>query len=98
MAKAKGKAATAAGKGGKRKVAATAAELEQRFDDGEDLTEIAVVDEASVVWKVNVDFPKWMVEELDAEAKRLGIPRQAVIKTMIDEKLRELRAARGRTA
>jgi hypothetical protein len=86
--------------GGKRKVAgskiaATAAELERRFDDGEDITEIAEVDPNKLVWKVNVDFPRWMVEALDAEAQRLAVPRQAVIKMWIDEKLREVASSRS---
>jgi len=37
--------------------------------------------------RVNVDFPAWMVASLDAEATRLGITRQAVIKTWIAERL-----------
>ena len=37
--------------------------------------------------RVNVDFPQWMVAGLDAEAFRLGINRQAVIKTWVAEKL-----------
>jgi len=36
---------------------------------------------------VNVDFPQWMVDTLDQEAQRLGIHRQAVIKTWIAQKL-----------
>ncbi|MHB1068015.1 MAG: type II toxin-antitoxin system BrnA family antitoxin [Candidatus Nanopelagicales bacterium] len=39
------------------------------------------------VQRVNVDFPAWMVSSLDAEASRLGITRQAVIKTWIAERL-----------
>lgn len=37
--------------------------------------------------RVNVDFPLWMVEELDKQADHLGIPRQALIKMWIAEKL-----------
>ena len=37
--------------------------------------------------RVNVDFPMWMVEALDKEAQRLGIHRQAVIKTWIAQLL-----------
>jgi hypothetical protein len=37
--------------------------------------------------RVNVDFPSWMVESLDREAKRLGVTRQSVIKVWIAEKL-----------
>lgn len=39
------------------------------------------------VRRVNVDFPVWMVESLDAEAVRLGVTRQSVIKTWIAERL-----------
>ena len=39
------------------------------------------------VQRVNVDFPVWMVESLDAEATRLGITRQPIIKTWIAERL-----------
>ncbi len=39
------------------------------------------------VRRVNVDFPVWMIASLDAEAARLGITRQAVIKMWIGERL-----------
>lgn len=39
------------------------------------------------VRRVNVDFPIWMIESLDAEAARLGITRQSVIKTWIAQRL-----------
>ena len=39
------------------------------------------------VRRVNVDFPAWVVEGLDRQAKRLGITRQALIKTWIAERL-----------
>ena len=37
--------------------------------------------------RVNVDFPAWMVEGLDARAAHLGITRQALIKMWIAERL-----------
>lgn len=37
--------------------------------------------------RVNVDFPGWMIAALDRQAKRLGISRQALIKSWIAEKL-----------
>jgi hypothetical protein len=70
----------------------TAAELDRKFDDGEDISEY--IDWSSArrpglePKRVNVDFPSWMVTSLDKEAKRLGITRQALIKTWIAEKLR----------
>jgi hypothetical protein len=39
--------------------------------------------------RVNVDFPVWMIESLDAEARRLGVSRQSVIKVWIADALKE---------
>jgi len=38
--------------------------------------------------RVNVDFPAWMVDSLDREARRLGVTRQSLIKLWLAEKLR----------
>jgi len=35
--------------------------------------------------KINIDLPDWMITALDAEADRLAINRQAVIKTWLAE-------------
>ena len=40
--------------------------------------------------RVNVDFPTWMVEELDREATRLGVTRQSIIKMWLAERLERL--------
>jgi hypothetical protein len=37
--------------------------------------------------RVNVDFPVWMIESLDREAKRLGVTRQSIIKVWIADRL-----------
>ena len=37
--------------------------------------------------KVNVDFPQWVIDELDREATRIGVTRQSVIKVWITERL-----------
>lgn len=39
--------------------------------------------------RVNVDFPLWMVQQLDKEAKRLGVPRQSIIKVWVAERLKQ---------
>ena len=70
-----------------------AEELDKLFDDGEDIT--PYLDMSSVKQplqeskRVNVDFPAWMVESLDHEAKRIGVTRQSVIKVWIAERLGE---------
>ena len=48
------------------------------------------------IQRVNVDFTVEMLQELDAEARRLNISRQAVIKTLVSRGL-EARADRGST-
>ena len=68
-----------------------AEEFDKKFDDGEDITEY--LDLSSVrrpgleQRRVNVDFPAWMVESLDREARRLGVTRQSIIKVWIAERL-----------
>lgn len=37
--------------------------------------------------RVNVDCPAWMVTRLDAEARRLGVTRQALIKMWLAERI-----------
>jgi len=37
--------------------------------------------------RVNVDFPVWIIESLDKEAKRIGVTRQAIIKVWLAERL-----------
>lgn len=40
--------------------------------------------------RVNVDFPLWMIELLDKEASRLGVPRQSIIKVWLAERLEKV--------
>jgi hypothetical protein len=37
--------------------------------------------------RVNVDFPAWMVDSLDREARRIGVTRQSLIKLWLADKL-----------
>ena len=68
-----------------------ASEFEKKFTDGEDITVYLDTDRARrpehEQKRVNVDFPVWMIHSLDREAKRLGVPRQSVIKIWIAERL-----------
>jgi hypothetical protein len=68
-----------------------ASEFDERFDAGEDVTADLDLTAArrplQEARRVNVDFPSWMVESLDREAKHLGVTRQSVIKMWIAERL-----------
>jgi hypothetical protein len=39
--------------------------------------------------RVNVDFPIWMTQALDREARRIGVTRQSIIKVWIAERLKK---------
>ena len=75
-----------------------AKELDRRFDAGEDISKYLDVAKArrpgQEQKRVNVDFPVWMVLSLDKEAKRLGVPRQSIIKVWVAERLEKASGAR----
>ena len=66
-------------------------EFDRRFDDGESIIEVldltATRRQRLEQKRVNVDFPIWMVEQLDQEANRLGVTRQSIIKVWQAERL-----------
>ncbi|MDE0070086.1 MAG: hypothetical protein OXO48_10250 [Caldilineaceae bacterium] len=68
-----------------------AEEFDRRFDAGEDVTKHLDLAGAGRpgqnVKRVNVDFPVWMIASLDKEARRLGVPRQSIIKVWLAERL-----------
>jgi hypothetical protein len=69
-----------------------ASDFDRKFDEGEDVTANLDLSRASRPkqrqQRVNVDFPIWMVESLDREAKRLGVTRQSIIKVWIADRLK----------
>lgn len=71
-----------------------ASELDDKFDAGEDISQyldIARMRRPQQDQKrVNVDFPLWMIQQLDKEARRLGVPRQSIIKVWVAERLQKV--------
>lgn len=55
-----------------------ASEFDKKFDEGKDISKYLELSKArrhgQEVKRVNVDFPLWMIQMLDREAKRLGVP------------------------
>jgi hypothetical protein len=70
-----------------------AKEFDKKFDEGEDVSKHLDVSRArrpaQDQKRVNVDFPVWMIHLLDREAKRLGVPRQSIIKLWVAERLKK---------
>jgi hypothetical protein len=76
-----------------------AEDLDKIFDDGEvDINDYLELSKAfrpgEELKRVNVDFPIWMLECLDQEANRLGVPRQSLIKVWIGERLENKKSKR----
>jgi len=69
-------------------------EFEKKFDENKNITEHLDLSKLrrpkQAQKRVNVDFPLWMINLLDKEAKRLGVPRQSIIKVWISERLEKV--------
>ena len=69
-----------------------AKEMEKKFEEGESILEYLDISKAlrpnQKQKRVNVDFPLWMIRSLDKEAKRIGVPRQSIIKIWLAERLK----------
>jgi hypothetical protein len=68
-----------------------AREFDKRFDNGEDISKYLDMTKSrrpkQEHKRVNVDFPLWMIQRLDKEARRLGVPRQSIIKVWVADRL-----------
>jgi hypothetical protein len=71
-----------------------ASRFDRAFDEGKDVARYLDVAKARRPGleqrRVNVDFPVWMIESLDREAARLGVPRQSLVKVWIAERLEQV--------
>jgi hypothetical protein len=66
-------------------------EFDKAFDEGKDISKYLDMSKVSrpglLQKRVNVDFPQWIIDSLDKEARRLGVTRQSIIKVWIAEHL-----------
>jgi len=71
-----------------------AAEFDEKFDAGESVVEFLDLSRGHrpglASKRINVDCPAWMVEAIDREARKLGVPRQSLIKVWLAECLESL--------
>ncbi len=69
-------------------------EFDKNFDQGGDISQHLDISKArrpeQEQKRVNVDFPVWMIQLLDKEARRLGVPRQSIIKVWLAERLEKV--------
>jgi hypothetical protein len=66
-------------------------EFDKDFDKGKNIIKHLDISKArrpdQEQRRVNVDFPLWVINLLDKEARRLGVPRQSIIKVWVAERL-----------
>jgi hypothetical protein len=71
-----------------------AKDFEKKFDESKNIVEDLDLSKSKrpnqLLKRVNVDFPLWMIELLDKEARRLGVPRQSIIKVWVAERLEKV--------
>jgi hypothetical protein len=76
-----------------KKKSISAVEFDEKFEKKENLVPYLQTDKITKPGlksrRVSVDFPEWMVQELDRAAQKLGITRQSLIKVFISDKLKE---------
>ncbi|MEE8423831.1 MAG: CopG family transcriptional regulator [Thermodesulfobacteriota bacterium] len=70
-----------------------AKDFDKKFDEGKSVIKHLDLSKArrpeQEQKRVNVDFPLWMIHSLDKEARRLGVPRQSIIKIWLAERLQQ---------
>ncbi len=70
-----------------------AKDFDKKFDEGKSVIKHLDLSKArrseQEQKRVNVDFPIWMIHSLDKEAKRLGVPRQSIIKIWLADRLQQ---------
>lgn len=75
------------------KARTTTANLEERFDRGEDVLDYFDASKAKVrhpkATHLQIEMPEWLVLALDHEASRLNIAREELIRLWIAERLRK---------
>ncbi len=68
--------------------------LDKKFENGESILDDLDLSKSrrpnQEQKRVNVDFPTWMIESLDREAKHLGVTRQSIIKVWLAERLEKI--------
>ena len=60
----------------------SAEKFDEMFDD-ETKNILSYADIDSVIKRVNVDFPTWVIKKLDDESTRIGSSRQSVIRQLV---------------
>jgi hypothetical protein len=81
----------------KKRLAETAAEFDERFDQGEDIADMVDLTKAKIVHpgrkvRITLDMPEALVRDIDAVRQRIGVDRGALIKVWLHERVAKEKA------
>ena len=76
----------------KKPLAKGAAEFDRRFDEGEDIHDIADLSKAKITHpgkkvRITLDVPEALVRDIDEVRARIGVDRGALIKVWLHERV-----------
>ncbi len=76
----------------KKRLAEAAAEFDTRFDEGEDIHDIAEISKAKITHpgrkiRITLDIPEALVRDIDNVRERIGVDRGALIKVWLHERV-----------
>jgi hypothetical protein len=86
----------------KKALAKSSAELDRRFDSGEDIHNLIDMSKAMVLRpgkkvRITLDIGESLVQDIDAIRKKIGVDRGALIKVWLHEKVKEEKEAESET-
>jgi hypothetical protein len=86
----------------KRALAKSSAELDRRFDSGEDIHNLIDISKATLIRhgkkvRITLDIGETLVKDIDEIRKKIGVDRGALIKVWLHEKVKEEKEAQGKT-
>jgi hypothetical protein len=78
-------------------LAKTAAEFDARFDQGEDIHDLADLAKMKITRpgkkvRITLDMPEALVRDIDAVRERIGVDRGALIKVWLHERVEQEKA------
>ena len=82
----------------KKKIAKSAEEFDQRFDNGEDIHNLIDMSNAKIIRhgkkvRITLDVAEELIKEIDLIRKSIGVDRGALIKVWLHERLQQEKAA-----
>ena len=86
----------------KKTLAKSSAELDRRFDSGEDIHDLIDLSKATLIHhgrkvRITLDIGESLVKDIDEIRRKIGVDRGALIKVWLHEKVKEEKEAQSKT-